>query len=195
MKGQAHVSPLLFRCTYGRLLSSDRTALLLRQFFPFCLSDRLHARPFLSNSQQLFLAFQVVLGVTQFHSLGLVHGDIKGTTTSSSSPFAFLTFSECCAPPYGDPLLSLPRVSKLEVFFSEVLFAKWGGRRTLCFPIFTTGGRREAPEAFLARALSSAAEELSRHKVLLGPLSRVHRLFIPGGAVCPPHLKGRDSAF
>ncbi|CBZ55002.1 putative PIK3R4 kinase-related protein (incomplete catalytic triad) [Neospora caninum Liverpool] len=72
-------------CTYGRVLSSDRTVLLLRRFFAHCLADRLHARPFLSATQQLFLAFQLVLGVAQLHSLGLVHGDIKGENVGITS--------------------------------------------------------------------------------------------------------------
>ncbi|KFH02402.1 PIK3R4 kinase-related protein (incomplete catalytic triad) [Toxoplasma gondii VAND] len=101
-------------CSYDRVLSSDRTVLLLRRFFAHCLSDRLHARPFLSASQQLFLAFQLLLGVAQLHSLGLVHGDIKGANVGITS---WLHACLIDAAPWKPLRLSLADGRKLTAFF------------------------------------------------------------------------------
>ncbi|PHJ25454.1 pik3r4 kinase-related protein (incomplete catalytic triad) [Cystoisospora suis] len=120
---KAHLLPDLHPnvCTYGRLLASERSAILLRQFFPFCLSDRLHARPFLSSSQQLFLAFQVILGVTQFHSLGLAHGDIKTENVGITS---WLHGCLIDAAPWKPLRLSLSDGRELTAFFNSPFSGK-----------------------------------------------------------------------
>ncbi|CAM0943441.1 unnamed protein product [Alopecurus aequalis] len=56
---------------------TDKAAYLLRQHFYSNLHDRLSTRPFLSQIEKKWLAFQLIHAVEQSHSKGFCHGDIK----------------------------------------------------------------------------------------------------------------------
>lgn len=56
---------------------TDKAAYLLRQYFYSNLHDRLSTRPFLSQIEKKWLAFQLIHAVEQSHSKGVCHGDIK----------------------------------------------------------------------------------------------------------------------
>ncbi|KAM3224146.1 hypothetical protein ACQJBY_056153 [Aegilops geniculata] len=56
---------------------TDKAAYLLRQYSYSNLHDRLSTRPFLSQIEKKWLAFQLIHAVEQSHSKGVCHGDIK----------------------------------------------------------------------------------------------------------------------
>nr|CCA14328.1 phosphoinositide 3kinase regulatory subunit putativ [Albugo laibachii Nc14] len=52
-------------------------AYLVRPFVANNLYDRIHSRPFLTMTEKLWIAFQLLKALEQIHSLGVCHGDIK----------------------------------------------------------------------------------------------------------------------
>ncbi|KAF8822923.1 PIK3R4 kinase-related protein (incomplete catalytic triad), partial [Cardiosporidium cionae] len=64
-------------CTYERVDYKEKSACLIRHYFSSSLFDRLHGRPFLSSIQLKWIAFQLIAGVCQLHSLCIPHGDLK----------------------------------------------------------------------------------------------------------------------
>ena len=54
-----------------------RAGFIIRQFGKYSLYDRISTRPFLTNLEKRWLAFQLLLAVEQCHKLSVCHGDIK----------------------------------------------------------------------------------------------------------------------
>ncbi|KAK1551170.1 hypothetical protein Q3G72_031342 [Acer saccharum] len=102
---------------------TDKAAYLLRQYFFNNLHDRLSTRPFLSLVEKKWLAFQLLLAVSQCHEKGICHGDIKCENVLVTSwNWLYLADFASFKPtyiPYDDP-------SDFSFFFDT------GGRR-LCY--------------------------------------------------------------
>ncbi|CAK0795091.1 unnamed protein product [Prorocentrum cordatum] len=64
---------------------AGQSAILLRQHFARNLYERIHTRPFLSETLKCWLAFQVLCSVCQAHSAGAAHGDLKTENVFVSS--------------------------------------------------------------------------------------------------------------
>ncbi len=62
---------------FSDLVITDRAAFLFRQFIKYNLYDRMSTRPFLTQCEKKWIAYQLLAAVNEVHSLGIVHGDIK----------------------------------------------------------------------------------------------------------------------
>ena len=62
---------------FAEVYITERAAFLFRQYVKHNLYDRLSTRPFLTLVEKKWLAFQLVCAVNEFHSLNIVHGDMK----------------------------------------------------------------------------------------------------------------------
>nr|AWV66625.1 phosphoinositide 3-kinase regulatory subunit 4 [Brachionus rotundiformis] len=62
---------------FYEVLITDQAAYLFRQYIKYNLYDRLSTRPFLTNIEKKWIAFQLLCAVNDIHSLQIVHGDIK----------------------------------------------------------------------------------------------------------------------
>mmetsp|Transcript_4856 Transcript_4856/g.17598 ORF Transcript_4856/g.17598 Transcript_4856/m.17598 type:complete len:1806 (+) Transcript_4856:266-5683(+) len=71
VRERGHVWP------FQRFVETDKAVYLIRQYFFSSLSQRLYTRPFLSDIEKKWLAFQLIAAVAQAHELGVCHGDIK----------------------------------------------------------------------------------------------------------------------
>lgn len=70
---------------YQGMEITSRSAILLRQHFARNLYDRMYTRPFLSELAKKWIAFQVLCSVSQAHSVGVAHGDLKTENVFISS--------------------------------------------------------------------------------------------------------------
>jgi phosphoinositide-3-kinase regulatory subunit 4 len=62
---------------YSNLIILDKAAYLFRQHIKYNLYDRVSTRPFLTDIEKKWIAFQLMCAVNEIHSLQIVHGDIK----------------------------------------------------------------------------------------------------------------------
>lgn len=62
---------------FQTFLETANAGYMLRQYTFANLYDRLSTRPFLSNLEKRWLAFQLLHGAAQMHAQGVCHGDIK----------------------------------------------------------------------------------------------------------------------
>jgi phosphoinositide-3-kinase regulatory subunit 4 len=62
---------------FTRVLETERAVYLMRQFCHMSLHERLSARPFLSDVQRAWIAYQLLHAVNDAHLRGVTHGDIK----------------------------------------------------------------------------------------------------------------------
>ena len=62
---------------FFEVVITDQAAYLFRQYIKYNLYDRLSTRPFLTNIEKKWIAFQLLCAVNDIHSLQIVHGDIK----------------------------------------------------------------------------------------------------------------------
>ncbi|XP_037081673.1 LOW QUALITY PROTEIN: phosphoinositide 3-kinase regulatory subunit 4-like [Pollicipes pollicipes] len=62
---------------FRRVVITDRSALLLRQYIRYSLYDRISTRPFLSEHEKRWLSFQLLSALAACHRLGVCHGDLK----------------------------------------------------------------------------------------------------------------------
>nr|KAJ3420459.1 Serine/threonine-protein kinase [Polyrhizophydium stewartii] len=60
-----------------QIIESDRAGYMIRQFIASNLYDRISNRPFLTNFEKKWVAFQLLTGVVEAHSRQVFHGDIK----------------------------------------------------------------------------------------------------------------------
>ncbi|KAK3265006.1 hypothetical protein CYMTET_26290, partial [Cymbomonas tetramitiformis] len=125
---------------FQRVVEIDKAAYLLRQYLYSNLHDRLRTRPFLSNCEKKWLAFQLLHAVAQSHERGICHGDIKlENVILTSWNWAFLTDFASFKP------TSLPADNPADYSF-----------------FYDTGGRRRcyiAPERFYEHKAGVAAGE------------------------------------
>lgn len=60
-----------------RASSKNNVAFMVRQYFGSNLYDRICSRPFLTQIEKKWIAFQILRALEQCHSKGICHGDIK----------------------------------------------------------------------------------------------------------------------
>lgn len=72
---------LLLNCpnvlAYSKILETESSGYLIRQFIASNLYDRISTRPFLSLIEKRWIAFQLLNGLSHAKSRGVSHGDIK----------------------------------------------------------------------------------------------------------------------
>lgn len=62
---------------YDRIIDTERAGYLVRPFVKCNLVDRISIRPFLTDQEKKWVAFQLIKSVAMCHRLGVMHGDIK----------------------------------------------------------------------------------------------------------------------
>ncbi|EDV23910.1 uncharacterized protein TRIADDRAFT_57612 [Trichoplax adhaerens] len=86
---------------FQRTMISDRAAFLIRQYMKYTLYDRISTRPFLSDIEKKWIAFQLLTAVKQMHSRNIQHGDIKTENVMVTSwNWVMLTDFACYKPVY-----------------------------------------------------------------------------------------------
>lgn len=119
-------------CPYASLHQSDRfSALYLqRQYFYANLTDRITSRPFLSLPEKHWIAYQMLLGLEQCHSVSVCHGDIKSENILLTS-WNWIVIADFA--PYKPTFLPSDNPSDFSLYFDT------GGKRKCCL----------APERFV----------------------------------------------
>ena len=62
---------------FTRVILTDKSGILLRQYVKYSLYDRLSTRPFLSFFEKKWITFQLLKCLQWIHRQGLTHGDLK----------------------------------------------------------------------------------------------------------------------
>ncbi|CAG0883408.1 unnamed protein product [Darwinula stevensoni] len=62
---------------YKILTVNEICTIITRQYIKFNLYDRINTRPFLLPIEKLWLAYQILIAVSQCHAVGVCHGDLK----------------------------------------------------------------------------------------------------------------------
>ncbi|KAL9121438.1 MAG: hypothetical protein Q9187_002008, partial [Circinaria calcarea] len=62
---------------YQRILKTDTSAYLVRQYLHSSLYDRFSTRPFLEDIEKKWIAFQLLCAIRDCHAKNVYHGDIK----------------------------------------------------------------------------------------------------------------------
>ena len=122
------------------LYEGARAGFIIRQYGKYSLYDRISTRPFLTNLEKRWLAFQLLLAVEQCHKLGVCHGDIKLENILVSS-WSWLTLTDFAS--FKPTFLPEDNPADFSYFFDT-------SRRRVCYI---------APERFVGRA--SITESLS----------------------------------
>ena len=117
-----------------------RAGFIIRQYGKYSLYDRISTRPFLTNLEKRWLAFQLLLALEQCHKLGVCHGDIKLENILVSS-WSWLTLTDFAS--FKPTFLPEDNPADFSYFFDT-------SRRRVCYI---------APERFVGRA--SITESLS----------------------------------
>uniref|UniRef100_A0A1B6DEI4 non-specific serine/threonine protein kinase n=1 Tax=Clastoptera arizonana TaxID=38151 RepID=A0A1B6DEI4_9HEMI len=63
--------------SFHKVVLTDRAGYLMRQYIKFSLYDRISTRPFLTQLEKKWIAFQILYSLHQCHKVGVCHGDIK----------------------------------------------------------------------------------------------------------------------
>ncbi|KAJ2799379.1 Serine/threonine-protein kinase, partial [Coemansia furcata] len=63
--------------SHVRIISDDRAVYILRQYLHNNLYDRISTRPFLSQTEKRWMAYQMLVALRETHGRGVCHGDIK----------------------------------------------------------------------------------------------------------------------
>ncbi|KAJ5239033.1 hypothetical protein N7468_003652 [Penicillium chermesinum] len=63
--------------SYERIIETDTSGYLVRQYIHSSLYDRMSTRPFLEDIEKKWVAFQLLCALRDCHSLDIFHGDIK----------------------------------------------------------------------------------------------------------------------
>ena len=123
-----------FNClAFSACCLGDRAGFIIRQFGKYSLYDRISTRPFLTNLEKRWLAFQLLLAVEQCHKLGVCHGDIKLENILVSS-WSWLTLTDFAS--FKPTFLPEDNPADFSYFFDT-------SRRRVCYI---------APERFVGRA-------------------------------------------
>ena len=115
------------------LPDGGRAGFLIRQYGKYSLYDRISTRPFLTNLEKRWLAFQLLLAVEQCHKRGVCHGDIKLENILVSS-WSWLTLTDFAS--FKPTFLPEDNPADFSYFFDT-------SRRWVCYI---------APERFVGRA-------------------------------------------
>jgi len=70
---------------YQRIIETETSGFLVRQYLYSSLYDRMSTRPFLEDIEKKWLAFQLLCGIRDCHSRDVFHGDIKTENTLVTS--------------------------------------------------------------------------------------------------------------
>ena len=70
---------------YQRIVETDTSGFLVRQYLYSSLYDRMSTRPFLEDIEKKWLAFQLLCGLRDCHARNIYHGDIKTENTLVTS--------------------------------------------------------------------------------------------------------------
>ena len=62
---------------FPKALITDRSGILIRQYVWSNLYDRINLRPFLCQTEKLWIVFQMLMSLDECHSRNVVHGDLK----------------------------------------------------------------------------------------------------------------------
>ncbi|KAJ1678128.1 Serine/threonine-protein kinase, partial [Spiromyces aspiralis] len=63
--------------SYPSVIETDRAVFLVRQYAQHNLYDRISTRPFLSDIEKKWIAFQILVGLRESHAVGACHGSIR----------------------------------------------------------------------------------------------------------------------
>lgn len=104
------------------MLETDTSAYLIREWVQYSLYDRISTRPFLTETEKLWITYQLMYGLHAAHARGVAHGDLKSENIMvTSSLTVYLTdFAASYKPTY----LPLDDPSDFSLFFDAT------GRRT-----------------------------------------------------------------
>ncbi|KAI8872504.1 hypothetical protein GQ42DRAFT_143384 [Ramicandelaber brevisporus] len=88
---------------YARIVETERSVYMIRQYIYSNLYDRISTRPFLTICEKLWIAYQLVSTLSDCHRNGVVHGDIKSenvliTTWGWIYLTDFASFKPVCLP-------------------------------------------------------------------------------------------------
>ena len=119
---------------------TENAAFIVRQFGKYSLFDRIITRPFLTNLEKKWLAFQLLLAVEQCHNLGVCHGDIKLENILVSS-WLWLTLTDFAS--FKPTFLPVDNPADYAYFFDT-------SRRRVCYI---------APERFVQKASNLQADD------------------------------------
>uniref|UniRef100_A0A914VQF4 non-specific serine/threonine protein kinase n=1 Tax=Plectus sambesii TaxID=2011161 RepID=A0A914VQF4_9BILA len=72
-------------CPYQKIVMSEKSAILGRQYEKDTLYDRLSTRPFLADVEKRWIAYQLLKAMEQCHQRDVCHGDIKSQNVLVSS--------------------------------------------------------------------------------------------------------------
>ncbi|PMD62525.1 ARM repeat-containing protein [Hyaloscypha bicolor E] len=70
---------------YQRIIETETSGFLVRQYLYSSLYDRMSTRPFLEDIEKKWLAFQLLCGIRDCHAREIFHGDIKTENTLVTS--------------------------------------------------------------------------------------------------------------
>ena len=70
---------------YQRIVETETSGFLVRQYLYSSLYDRMSTRPFLEDIEKKWLAFQLLCGIRDCHARDIFHGDIKTENTLVTS--------------------------------------------------------------------------------------------------------------
>lgn len=70
---------------YQRIVETETSGFLVRQYLYSSLYDRMSTRPFLEDIEKKWLAFQLLCGIRDCHARDVFHGDIKTENTLVTS--------------------------------------------------------------------------------------------------------------
>ena len=126
---------------YTRALETSRAVYLMRQYCHMTLYDRLSARPFLSECERAWVAYQVLLATRDSHAVGVTHGDIKCENVLMTS-WGWCFLSDYAS--YKPSEIPVDNPSEFTYFFDS------GGRRRCCI----------APERFSNENRSRSLETM-----------------------------------
>ena len=138
-----------FNCLpFSTAILTEKAGFVIRQFGKYSLYDRISTRPFLTNLEKRWLAFQLLLAVEQCHRLGVCHGDIKLENIMVSS-WSWLTLTDFAS--FKPTFLPEDNPADFSYFFDT------SRRRVCCI----------APERFVSRV--SVSESVTQLPSVAGP--------------------------
>ena len=108
---------------YAKAIETTRAVYLIRQFCHMTMYDRLSARPFLSECERSWMAFQTLLATRDAHAVGVSHGDIKCENVLVTS-WGWCFLSDFAS--YKPSEIPIDNPSEFTYFFDS------GGRRRCC---------------------------------------------------------------
>lgn len=120
-------------------LVNEKCAILLRQFIKYNLYDRLSTRPFLTQIEKRWIAYQLLRCIQSLHKLSIFHGDIKSENVLVTS-FLWVSLGDFAS--YKPVTLPENNPSDFSYFFDT-------SRRHCC---------NMAPERFVEQPVANATE-------------------------------------